>query len=91
MDKELLKENDTIYTILRHVSRSSLTREISLFVIKDNVPICLDAYVSKVLGLPLTNRGIKVTGVGMDMGYWLVYELSYAIFKDGYKLRHKWL
>jgi hypothetical protein len=34
---------------------------------------------------------VKVHGCGMDMGFHAVYELSGALFGDGYSLKHKWL
>lgn len=89
--KEVVKEGDTIYTILRHVSKSGLTRDISLIVIKDNRPLCIDYWASIALDLPLKNNGIRVSGAGMDMGFALVYDLSYALYTDGYKLNWKWL
>tara|TARA_A100001015_G_C14420282_1_gene492617 strand:- start:97 stop:237 length:141 start_codon:yes stop_codon:yes gene_type:complete len=36
--KDKLENNDTVYTNLKHVSKSGLTRDIQLMVIKDNEP-----------------------------------------------------
>lgn len=89
--KEILKENDTVYTILRHVSKSGMSRDISVIIIKDNSPLNITYHVSEILNLHIKNNGVRVYGVGMDMGFNLVYNLSYVLFKDGYKLRHKWI
>ena len=44
--------------------------------------------VGVVLGLRQVERGrgdgLKVSGAGMDMGFWLVYTLSRALWPDGY-------
>jgi hypothetical protein len=51
--------------------------------------------VSKVLGWTLKTKNgsdtIRVSGCGMDMGYHLVHSLSYALYGDGYALKHEWL
>ena len=48
-----LKPGDTVYTILRHVSRSGMVREISLLTISDNKPISLDWSASRKLGMKI--------------------------------------
>jgi hypothetical protein len=95
--KEILQEGDTVYTILRHVSRSGMLRHISCLVIKDNEPLLLDYWVAKSLDRKLakTGEGIKESGCGMDMGFHLVHSLSCALFGydngGGYKLNQRWL
>jgi hypothetical protein len=44
----------------------------------------LDYQVSKVLGLPYNTHygGVNVRGVGMDTGFWLVYELRKVLGYD---------
>ena len=95
-----LRRGDTVYTILRHVSRSGMMRRISVVTIQRNQPRCWDWTVSRLLGLPRTGVGITVTGCGMDMGFHLVYSLSAALFRgrrgiekgrEGYALEHRWL
>lgn len=87
--RETLKPGDTVYTILRHVSRSGMQREISLFVATcdggqgDLVSITYRAAVAMQDRVGKRD-GIIVGGCGMDMGYALVHTLSYTVFKDGY-------
>jgi hypothetical protein len=80
--------SDTIYTNLKHVSKSGLTRDIQLMVMKDNEPLFLNYYVSKYLGYRIVNGGLRVSGGGMDMGFHLVYNLA---SKLGVKLNHQWI
>jgi len=97
---ELLKPGDKVYCILRHVSRSGMMRLISPVVFskgdafyKGGEAIHLDNPVAAVLGWPSkgTGEGIRVDGCGMDMGFHLVYSLSYALFNDGYALKNEWI
>lgn len=80
----------TVYTILRHVSRSGMRRCISVFCIKDGAPVLLDGFAAAAIGLRTSAKhgGIVIDGVGMDMGYALVHELGRVL---GIELEHRWL
>ena len=79
-----LSPGDTVYTILRHVSRSGMQREIGIVIIKDGVDIHPNYAVSKALGMRQGNRdGIIVGGCGMDMGFHLIYCLGRAMWPNG--------
>lgn len=85
--KEWLKPGDTVYTILRHVSRSGMQREISLrfFGDKREAAYDLDYTVAQALGRRIGRHGgIIIGGCGMDMGFALVYDLSSALWPSGY-------
>jgi hypothetical protein len=83
--RELLPPGSTVYTILRHVSRSGMSRSISAVVVEDGEPVVIDYLVRHALGLTFdrTNGGLKVQGGGMDMGFHVVYSLSYALYPNG--------
>ena len=87
----ILKEGDTIYTVLRHVSRSGMQRRIDLYTFKDDKKIYLSGYFAYLRGEEPPKNGYKVGGCGMDMGYHLVHGLGYRLFNDGYALRHEWI
>lgn len=83
---KLLAPGDTVYTVLRHVSRSGMQRVIDLQAIKHDQPVWLTGYASTA-GLGRADRkrsGIVVGGCGMDMGFHLVYELSSMLWPDGF-------
>ena len=86
--REMLKPGDTVYTKLVTVSRSGMSRVIAPYIIRDNEPLCIEWKVGKATGYALTptgrNEGIKIGGCGMDMGFKLVYDLSRALFPDGF-------
>mgnify|MGYP001559392942 CR=1 FL=1 len=83
---ESLKPGDTVYTILRRVSRSGMSRSISLLVSTEDGPYEI-THLAVRAGLGTFDRdndGVKVVGCGMDMGFHLVYHLSYTMFPDGF-------
>lgn len=67
--------------VLRHVTRSGMSRSISAFTIVEGDPYVLDYRISKILGWSTDQRngGVKVSGVGMDMGFHLVYSLACVV------------
>ena len=83
----------TVYTVLRHVSRSGMDRVISCFVMgKDHKGECVlywvpSSRIARVLGSGWRDDpkrdGTHVAGVGMDMGWHLVYTLSIALYGKG--------
>ncbi|MDE2106599.1 MAG: hypothetical protein KGL39_55805 [Patescibacteria group bacterium] len=83
--RQWLKPGDTVYTILRSVSRTGMSREISLVISRDNEIQDLDYRVSRALGYSIGNRGgLKIRGCGMDMGFHAVYGLSRVLFPEGF-------
>ena len=91
--KQLLQVGDTVYTILRHVSTSGMYRAISPIIIKDNTPRDISYLVAKALDWGEDKRwyGVRCSGCGMDIGFHLIYSLSYLLFNNGYALNQKWL
>lgn len=94
-----IREGSTVYTVLRSVSSSGMTRQISLLVAHGEEITDITYYAAGALGESLYerngSRSIKVNGAGMDMGFYLVYNLSSVLFhgeeRAGYKLSHRWL
>jgi hypothetical protein len=81
---EYLKAGDKVYTILRQVSRSGMSRHISVLTSKN---YDITYLVAKVLGERRNENdgGLVVSGCGMDMGFEVVYRLGYALFPDGFQ------
>lgn len=88
--REILNPGDTIYTVLRHVSRSGMSRGIDCYMMaKDGgEPTWITAYVGHAIGSPQSmkdwreQRGLRVEGCGMDMGFHVVNSLSCVIFPE---------
>ena len=86
--REVLKPGDVVQTILRHVSKSGMTRHISLVIVRDGEVRDISWLTAKALEMPVNrgnHEGIKIGGCGMDMGFSLVYSLSRALWPDGFE------
>ncbi len=83
---ECVKPGDKIYTILRQVSRSGMSRHISTLIIGKDGNRDITYLVAKVLGERRNqdDGGLVVGGCGMDMGFEVVYRLGYALWPDGF-------
>lgn len=84
--KSTVKPSDTLYTVLKHVSQSGMTRHISVMRVTENKTIqCLDWYILRALDRREAKDGsVVVGGCGMDMGFHLIYTLSSVLFHDGF-------
>jgi hypothetical protein len=87
MHLDHVKPGDTLYTTVTHVARSGMSRSIKLFVMENGAPMERSWAASRLLGYSLDEKhgGVKIGGCGMDMGFHLVYTLSRALFRDGFK------
>jgi hypothetical protein len=87
--QKLLKPGDTVYTVLRHVSTSGMSRAISVHIIRNNEPLNISWSVANVIGekLHTKHEGIKIDGCGMDMGFSVVYDLSRELFPNGFDVQ----
>ena len=94
-----VKNGSKVYTILRSVSTSGMTRNISLVIANGNEIIDITYYAAHAMGDKISeskgHRVIKVNGAGMDMGFHLVYNLSSVLFagqdRAGYILKQGWI
>jgi hypothetical protein len=96
-----VSEGATVYTVLRSVSSSGMSRTLSLKVAKDGKILDLTYYAAILLEWPLVevngSRALRVGGCGMDMGFHTVYTLASVLFREegstkdaGYSLNHAW-
>lgn len=93
-----LPKDTKIYTILRRVSSSGMSRIIDMFYIEKNQHISIHFNTDKVFNYKRQNfngdQGYRVNGCGMDMGFHLVNSLSYKVAsktKDGYYFKQEWV
>jgi hypothetical protein len=98
--KKRIQPGSTVYTCLRSVSASGMTRNISLHIVEDGQIRCIDYPAHIIMGEALAKRqGLIVKGCGMDMGFHLVYTLGRYLYPEGtegradggYSLEHRWL
>jgi hypothetical protein len=90
--KKLLKPGDTVKTILRHCSRSGMSRRISCVIARDGDVVDITWDVARAMGDPVKqsgkyvqDAGLQVSGCGMDMGFHVVSTLSRILFPDGFE------
>lgn len=91
--RELIKPEDRIYTIVRHVSRSGMLRVISVLIIDNGEIRDISWLTAKALDTPYDRKreGLRVSGAGMDMAWHQSYLLGLALFDNGYALKHTYL
>ena len=92
----------TVYTVLRHISKSGMMREISVVI----PIIAQDGTIARgfvhpsytiagLLGWSYSDKNghnaVVVTGCGMDMGFNMVYVLSEKLYGDGRKIQQEWI
>jgi len=92
------QERPTIHTVLRHVSQSGMSRDISLLTTQDGTLRNITYLAAQAMGEKVKDRNgqwvIRVSGCGMDMGFHLVYNLSYNLYEGsdraGYVISQEW-
>ena len=78
----------TVYTKITHVSRSGMSRSISLYIVGNTGQIeDITWQVARATNSRVDNThgGIIMGGCGMDMGFAAVYSLSGTLYPDGFK------
>lgn len=88
-----VKPGARVYTTVNHVSKSGMSRRISVFVVTRNKSFGkteagitnITHLVGRVTGYRHTGNldGLVVGGAGMDMGFHLVYTLGRIMFPKG--------
>lgn len=99
--RELCPPGTTVYTVLRHVSRSWMQRVVDPFIIlcdelgtartvgaaRAATPYFLRGLVAKACGdrIDREHDGIVMGGCGMDVGHALVYNLASVLYREGWQ------
>ena len=100
--RKILNHGDRVYCVLRSVSKSGMSRAIDFYAIKDNQPIWLSGHMAAAMGWKRSkDRGLTITGCGMDMGFHAVYSLARTLWPNenaeradrdgGYLLKSEWM
>ena len=85
----ILKPDDTVYTDVKHVASSGMSRQIAVFVpYVDNEGKArikeITWLVSTALGIKVGSKyGLIMGGCGMDMCFSVVYRLGMALWPNG--------
>jgi hypothetical protein len=97
--KNMLGDKPNVYTILRSVSASGMSRHISLKIVHKGELIDITYLTARVLGDKVSDKfgfnTIRVNGCGMDMGFHLTYNLSSVLYagedRAGYVINQRWI
>ena len=82
--REMLKPGDALYTVLRKVSRTGMSRRVDVYKLGDGEPLYLTGLVARAIDATLQGEGLKMDGCGMDMGFEVVYRLGWALWPKGF-------
>jgi hypothetical protein len=88
--REILKPGETLYTVLRHVSRSGMLRALDVYQFDTREPIAppfrLTYWVAKATGLRYNKKreALEVGGCGTDVGFEAVYLTGCYVYPDGF-------
>lgn len=83
--RKMIKPGDAVYTILRSVSASGMSRDISVVIVQNGYIRNLDNLVGDACGISSAKGpGLRMGGCGTDMGFSLVYSLGRALFPQGF-------
>lgn len=100
--RNILSHGETVYCVLRNISKSGMSRTIDFYAIQSDAPIWLSGYMAAAMGWKRAkDRGIVISGCGMDMGFHAVYCLASALWPKGnpnrddrdggYLLKSQWM
>lgn len=86
--RDFLSPGDTVYTILRHVAKSGMSRLVSVVVIPEGErePFDITTWVARALQVYKMDRdrhALRVQGCGMDAGFEVVYNLGRVMYPAG--------
>lgn len=82
--KKTLKPRGTVYTSLRAVSRSGMSRRLRVYIVSKDKRITDITYTAATLtGNSLRDGDLVIGGCGMDMGFAVVYALGQALWPRG--------
>src|SRR6185503_15436198 len=81
-----LPPGSTVYCILRNVSRSGMSRSISLHYNENGEPRWISYLAAKAADMSYDDKreAIRVGGCGMDMGFHVVSTLSAYLYPHGF-------
>lgn len=87
--KELLKKHPTIYTVIRSVSSSGMSRTMEFWVVQGGDLRRITSLMIDVLGWGESPKGyLKVGGCGMDMAWHSCYSAYAVIGLDVKKMKN---
>lgn len=87
---KIVRDGDTLYTVLRHRSASGMQRALDVYAIKGNEPLCLTWTAAVATGARYDRKRevLIVRGCGFDVGDHVVDHVAQLL---KITLRNRWL
>lgn len=89
--RQLLPVGRRVFTILRSITRSRMTREIDVLFWDDTskAPVIFSWLAGQALDYDLSkHNAVVVRGTGMDMEFYLVSQIATLLHGDGHAFAH---
>lgn len=83
--REIFPPGSTVYTVLRSVARSGMSRTLDVYAMCEGRPLWVTPRVARVIGCTRKGDAMRVQGCGMDMGFWVAYELARKLYQDQFR------
>lgn len=89
--RETLPPGSTLYTVIRGVARSGMSRSMDAYAMDGEI----DGRIARQwlsyrlaavngYGWDVKRECLRLSGCGMDMGYWLCYSVSSMLYPQGF-------
>ena len=96
LKRHYLKPGDTVYAILRHVSKSRMSRWVDLYCISaERLPqrITLDAAkaLARSSNYDRRREALRINGINFDVAHDAVNDLAWFLFGNSDSLTPRWL
>lgn len=84
--REWIKPGDTVYTIVRHRSRSGWRHVVQPLILRDGDPLYLGYNLAQAAGLRYdrNREGVVYDGCGYSKTFQAVYDLAATLYRDGF-------
>lgn len=85
--RSILTPGSVVYTTVKQVAPSGMSRHISCYISKDGQIEDVTFYVGRACEYRQSDKtyGLVVSGCGMDMGFAVIYDLGRVLFPQGFK------
>ena len=80
--KTIIKPSSTLVISIKNVSRSGMSRQMTVGVIRNNQLYNITYYVNDLLGYSNRKNYVLVRGCGMDMTFWLADAITHLLFNN---------
>jgi len=89
--KQMIPKGSAIYTTVMQVAPSGMSRHIKVMRPDEDQVVNLSYYVAEALELPYREKtgSVFVSGCGMNMCFWVAYELGEKLYGDGYSIEQR--